>query len=216
MIEENLQVKKVEAKIYPPIPENIYQVELLDINIKSVAKYKKPNELEDVLDFQFTVLDGKDKAGEDLRCRNLWRNFVPTYLYIGKNGKNILYQILEAILDRELTQEEEISSIDTNFLNELIGKQCRVIVKNKKVNDKIYSNIESFLPMETLMPQLTAEEKTTLRTLTQDTQTLVKEAHQALIDAIKSLKDNLKKLDTAVNANTETTTKKIIKIINLT
>jgi hypothetical protein len=158
-IQENIKVEKKEKIEYPPIPENIYQVELLDINTKLVAKYKQPDVLENVLDFQFTILLGKDKKGEDLRCRNLWRNFVPTYLYIGKNGKNALYQILEAILSRELTQEEEMSGIDTNFLNGLIGKQLRVLVKNKKVNDKVYSNIEGFIPIENEFNSLTAEEK---------------------------------------------------------
>lgn len=40
--------------------------------------------------------------------------------------------------------------------------------------------------------ELTAENKTTLRTLAQDTQTLIKEAHSALISGVKSLKDQVK------------------------
>ena len=40
--------------------------------------------------------------------------------------------------------------------------------------------------------ELSTENRTTLRTLAQDTQTLLKNAHQSLNDAIKSLRDALK------------------------
>jgi hypothetical protein len=157
-INQNIVVEKKEGLAYDPIPENIYQVELLDINVKEVFKYKSTTEKENVLDFQFTILSGKDKDGTDLRCRNLWRNYVPTYLYEGAKGKNVLYQIVEKLLKRELTREEE-ATMGTEKLNGLIGKQCRVFVINKTKDDKTYSNIDKFLVAETELPKLTMEEK---------------------------------------------------------
>jgi hypothetical protein len=49
--------------------------------------------------------------------------------------------------------------VDSKLLNTLIGQQCRVVVKNKIVGDKTYSNIASFLPVENQLPPLTEEEK---------------------------------------------------------
>ena len=40
MIEENFKIIKEEAKIYPPLPKNLYQVELLQIELKDAkGKY---------------------------------------------------------------------------------------------------------------------------------------------------------------------------------
>jgi hypothetical protein len=157
MIEQQIKIKKEEKKEYPPIPENVYQCELLDITMKETNKYQS-QEKENVLDFQFTLLNGKDKNG-DLRGRNLWRNYVPMSLYIGKNGKNVLYQIIEAIQNEEMSPEQE-AMLDSQAINSLIGKQVRVVVKNKPdAKGKIWSNIVSFLPIESELPGLTPEEK---------------------------------------------------------
>mgnify|MGYP001564240338 FL=1 len=53
--------------------------------------------------------------------------------------------------------------------------------------------------------ELTKDNKTTLRNLTQEIQTLVNEAHRSLNDAIKLLKDTVKIKRDADKANTETT-----------
>jgi hypothetical protein len=149
-INENIKVEVKEKAEYPPLPEKIYQVELLDITMEKRATYDtrlKPDnekEYENVLSFQFTLLNGKDKEGKALRGRNIWENFVPMYLYIGKNGKNKLYRITEAILGHELTPEEQ-AIMDTQFLNGLISEQCQVVVKNERKGDKIYDRIESFV-----------------------------------------------------------------------
>lgn len=163
MINEPIIVEKKEKMTYKPIPENVYQVELLDIESRNEQTYNskkkplEPKEFEKVLGFQFTLLAGKDEDGS-LRGRNLWENFVPTFLYEGKNGKNKLYQITEALLGRQLTPKDE-AEMDTAFLNGLIGKQCRVGVKWKRSGDKIFSNIDTYFSIESELPKLTAEEK---------------------------------------------------------
>lgn len=54
--------------------------------------------------------------------------------------------------------------------------------------------------------QLTAENKTALKTLTKEIETLIKDAHKALNDGVKALKDAVKlKIEAERNANPETT-----------
>lgn len=168
MLTQEIKVEKKEKKEFAPLPENFYQVELLDIDSEVRPTYKTRNEpkenqiLETILKFQFTLLSGKDKDGSSLRGRNVWENFVPTYLYEGKNGKNKLYQITEALLGHNLTQKEEME-MDTTFLNSLIGSQCRLGIKNTKSGDKVYSNIETYYPIEQEMTALSEEEKEVAR-----------------------------------------------------
>ena len=162
-ITTKFDVEKKEAVTFDPLPEDVYQVELLDITSEERATYdtknkpKSEQEKETILKFQFTLLEGKD--GEDeLRGRNLWMNFVPTYLYDGKNGKNKLYQITEALLGHSLTLEEE-ACLDSDAINKLIGKQCRVMSKQKKDGDKVFDNIAQYLKATSQLDPLTAEEK---------------------------------------------------------
>jgi len=163
MINNEIKVEKKESQDYTPLPDNIYQVELLDITDEQRPTYDTRNnpdetkKYETVLNFQFTLLDGKD-GEEELRGRSLWANFVPTYLYEGKKGKNKLYQITEALLERKLTQEDE-ATMDGTSLNKMVGRQCRVGTKNKTSGDKIYTNIDVYYPADVKGSPLTAEEK---------------------------------------------------------
>jgi len=164
MLYDNLNIPKKEGKTYPPIPKDIYQVELLDITSRETPTYDTKNkpdnekEYEIVLSFQFTLLDGQDN-GESLRGRNVWANFVPTYLYIGKRGKNTLFKIVEALIGRELTPEEEAKGLSGKSLNSLISKQCRVAIEPKKSGDKAFDNITDYYKANILFTALTAEEK---------------------------------------------------------
>lgn len=164
MLNTDLKVGKKEKMTYPPLPEDIYEVELLDITSEEKATYDTRNapegekEFETVMSFQFTLLEGEDK-GEKLRGRNVWQNFVPTYLYIGKKGKNNLYQIIEALLGRDLSPQEEAEGIDGNFLNNLIGKHCRVGIKHKVSGDNVYDNIDSYYKSRGTAAALSSEER---------------------------------------------------------
>lgn len=154
MIDNELEIKKQESVSYPPLPNDVYQVELLDINTKVHPKYMKPDEKEQVFDFQFVVLED----GE-FRARNLWAGYIKTYLYIGKNGKNSLYQVLEAMLGRELTEEEEANGITGKLLNDLIGKQCRLGTEIVVKGEKQYNKITQFLRAKKNLTPLTDDEK---------------------------------------------------------
>lgn len=158
---EDFKSQKVESKSFPLLKNDIYQVQLIDINVSKNKKYKS-EELEDVLSFEFAVLSGKDAEGNDARGRLLSKNFVPSYLFISsKNGKNDLYKIIEAFKGRELTQQEEAEGIDGKYYNGLIGHQIRVLLEkaqSKKDASKFYSNITKFLTADSDLTPLTSEE----------------------------------------------------------
>jgi hypothetical protein len=157
---------KEEGKSFPVLPENIYLTELLDIELQTKPDYNDKSKTQEVLSFQFTCLEGEN------RTRNLWANFVPTSLYISKkNGKNKLYRIVEAMLKRDLTSEEEANGITSDFLNSLIGKQCKVFVEVKQVGDKEFNNILRFMPADVKGAPLSQEEKS---------QCVIKKKEQAL------------------------------------
>lgn len=157
MLPNDFEIKKEERKEYPLLPKNVYQVELLSIDLADAkGKFAKPGEKNFV--FQFTLLAGKDKDA-DLRGRNLWNNFVHTALFIGKKGKCNLWEIVEALIGRELTREEVANGLTGAFLNSLIGKQLKVFVDQKLSGDKTFNNITSYMPADTLLPSLTEAEK---------------------------------------------------------
>jgi len=163
-INQDINIEKKEKMEYPPIPKDVYQSELLDVNMESRPTFdtknypKEEQEMENVLNFQFTLLEGSDSKGE-LRGRNIWANFVPTYLYINKKGKNKLYKIIEALQSKEIDPDQEVLGITQDTLNSLIGKQCRISVEPVIKGDKTYDNITDWLKSNNDMTPLTDEEK---------------------------------------------------------
>ena len=164
MLDDKLQVEKKEKMEYPPIPKDVYPVELLDVTAEEKATYETRNlpqesqDFEIVLNFQFTILKGQDND-TDLRCRNVWANFIPNYLYNGKNGKNKLWRIIEALNGKELTEEEAGKNITGYFLNKLIGKQCRITVEPKTKGDKTWDTITDWLKSNEKLEGLNEEER---------------------------------------------------------
>lgn len=168
MLNPNMELPREEAKEYKPFPEDVYTVELLDVNSKEVETYDSKQErktdmhlepkMETVLDFQFVLLEGKD-GDTDLRGRNIFQNFVPTYLYVSSKGKNKLFQITEALQGQTLSPKQEAEGITGADLNAFIGKQCRVATTNKVSGDKTYSNIDKFLIAKGDFAPLTPKEK---------------------------------------------------------
>lgn len=153
MLPSGINFEEKEKMEYDPLPEDVYQVQLLDVEMQSKPSYDDKTVMEDVLSFQFVVLDDGEFRG-----RSIWKNFVPTYLYNGKKGKNALYQITEAIIRRELKDEDK-QNLSSDFVNTLVGYQCRVTVKNKTTGEgKIFSNIDTFLPAKANINKLTQEE----------------------------------------------------------
>jgi len=161
MLKENRTFQKEESKSFPLLKNDVYQCQLVDVSMSVNNKYQS-DEKEEVLSFEFAVLGVKDAEGTEARTRLLAKNFVPTYLYISrKTGKNWLYKITEALLGRDLSQEEEANGITSQMINSLAGKQCRLLlekVQSKKDSTKFYSNIANILPADSEITPLTSEE----------------------------------------------------------
>ena len=151
MLDPKATYEKKETISFPLLKNDVYSVELIDVVEEEKQKYQAEG-TESKFSFEFAVLNGVDAEGNEARLRLLAKNFVPTFLYIShKTGKNWLYKIVEALLSRELTQQEEAEGLNGEFVNSLIGKQCRVVlekVASKKDATKFYSNISNVLPIE--------------------------------------------------------------------
>lgn len=135
-----LKIEKREGGTFEPLPDDVYTAQLIDIEMEERPSYNDKTKMENVFNLLFAVLD------QDFRGRWTEKRFVPTYLYIGKKGKNSLYEILEAIKGASLSAEEE-AYMGGEYINAQIGKQVRLVVKTQTKGDKKYSNIESFMPV---------------------------------------------------------------------
>ena len=199
MLDENLQTEKKETTKYEVIPSRIYHVELVDITAKEVETYDhkqfvkigqvyldkkkitadKIKTNETVLSFQFTILSGEQ------RLRSVWSNFVPNMLYISnKTGKNKLYKIIEALLGRELTQEEE-AYMGGKFLNSLVGKQCQIVTENITSGEKTFSNPVNWVKATSLLDSLTNVEKEQTKVKHKEEVATIEEGNPDYIDPDK-------------------------------
>lgn len=162
MINENIITEKKEKMEFAPLQPDVYQVQLVDMYDKQVPQYDDKTKYETVFTFYFALLEGIATDLKEARGRILKRGYVPNYFYEGKKGKNVTMQIVEALLGREQTAEEE-AYWDAKNWNAFIGKQLRVLIENTTKDNVTYSNIKSFLPVKTTMEALTEKELTTIR-----------------------------------------------------
>ena len=165
MLDKDVEIEVREKAEYPPLPKNIYQVELLDINSERRPTYETrlkaedEQKLETVLSFQFVLLEGKDDETE-LRGRNVWANFIPCYFYEGRRGKNKLMKIVEAFTGIPIDMKSpEIKSFKVKDLNGYVGQQIRVSLEPQTKGDKTYDTIVDYLIGGTDLEILTEEEK---------------------------------------------------------
>ena len=162
MLIQPISVGKQEGKEYEILSEDIYQVELLDVNQAERPTYetrlmpKEQQKFDLVFNFDFVLLEN------ELRGRRIWANFIPSYFYVSKKtGKNKLYLSVESLLDLDLTIDEytQMEMNAASFLNSLVGKQCRVMIKHKEGKDRIFANPVEFLPVKALLESLSNQEK---------------------------------------------------------
>ena len=159
MIEDKFKVEKREKEDYPLIPLNVYKVELIDVKGEENETYDSrmnpstEKEMETVFTFKFKFLEGVDDKGKSIIGVEILKRFVPNYFWIGSNGKNPLYKIVEAFLGRDLT-EEEVNTFEASKLNALVGKQIKVGVEHKETPKGIYCNINAFYPANPVKPAM--------------------------------------------------------------
>lgn len=139
-----LEGKKIEIRTggdFDPVPMDRYTVMATDVNL--VQQFNQFNgKDEDVLNYQFTILDDKpmpmsDGSEESTRGRYLWKRCRPAL-----NARSWLGKLAKAAMGRDLTKEE----IDAFDPESIIGVQVDVMVEQAESKDgqKVFNNIVSF------------------------------------------------------------------------
>lgn len=149
MITKPLNVEGVAKKDYELLPKDVYQVELLDVEIKEQQKYQS-QEREEVLNFTFVVIEEGKFYG-----RRIWQTC--SQKMAGGQKQSNLYKVLAALEAREFTVEECQNPAflnDEKFMNGQVGKQLRLTVgqKTSETTGKLKNFIDSFLPVKATLP----------------------------------------------------------------
>lgn len=138
-----LQGQKVEIKTtsFDPIPMDKYTCLITDVNLVNQLKFQSTEE-EEVLNYQFQVLDEKPMTGADgvessTRGRFLWKR-----CRLALNSKSWLGKLAKAVIGRDMTSEE-IKSFDPESL---VGKQVDIMLEQAESKDgqKVFNNIVAF------------------------------------------------------------------------
>jgi hypothetical protein len=150
-IDNNYQMPKRERgqsdQKFEPLPQDIYQAQILKVELKKGQKKFNSEETEDIFAFTFVVVDGK------FIKRRLWQDCRMIMNPAWEGGSaSWLYKIFSSANKVELTSEE-CDQIGTKQINELEGKQVRLLVKQKpKADGSIKNVIDSILTVNEDIP----------------------------------------------------------------
>lgn len=139
--------------VFEPLPEDVYQFELIDIDTKEGKKYMS-EEMETQLVFTFAIVEDGNWYG-----RRQWV-YASQKLSSYKDGSK-LYNLLKVVMGREITKEEEAnpaSLINPDFLNTLMGEQVRMtVVQYDKKDGSKGNKVKGFLPVKEKLPAFDKE-----------------------------------------------------------
>lgn len=124
------------AEIPEPIQEGIYTVKITNI-IKQEPRINPFTQMEETrIKFEFLILDSKEKG------KKLFSSVTPKLALEPKTSN--LYKIWSACVGRNPKKDE----FGEFHLSSLIGKTLKVLVNQTEKNDRVFSNIESYLKIE--------------------------------------------------------------------
>lgn len=148
MLDASFTVEASSAKSYPPIPADVYQAQILDIEKRQEKAYQS-EELEDRLNFTFVIVEDGPYYG-----RRFWRSMAPKL--VGGTKQSNLYAFLAVLTGKAFTKEECAKAKDivtADYLNGLVGKQVRLSVSSKVGEDGVERNrVSAFLPVKEELP----------------------------------------------------------------
>lgn len=154
MIEGTYTVKPSILKKFKPFPLDKYQAQVTDVDLyKAISKFS--GQEEELLNFEFTVLDNKnfdymedgEKIIESTRGRRVWKKIRPSLSAGSKKSKASWFYKLVCAIEKKDLSGEELSEIDPNTL---VGQQ--VIIMTEISGD--YNNITGFGPIDKPMPDV--------------------------------------------------------------
>lgn len=141
-----LQGQKVDIKTggdFEPVPMDRYTVLIVDVNLVSQNKFQS-TELEDVLNYQFAILDDKPmpKEGDSDEEKTTRGRFLWKRCRTALNNRSWLGKLAKAAIGRDLTKEEA-EEFDAESI---VGAQVDVMVEQAESKDKqrIFNNIVAF------------------------------------------------------------------------
>lgn len=138
----NVKVEIKKGGDFDPVPMDRYTCAIVDVNLVSQFNQFQGKE-EDVLNYQFQILDDKEMPTKDggeaatTRGRYLWKRCRPAI-----NNRSWLGKLAKAAFGRDLTNAE----IDTFDAESVVGKQVDVMVEQSESKDgqKVFNNIVAF------------------------------------------------------------------------
>lgn len=138
MVPENVANVKSQAVDFKPLPQGVYEAQVIDITFKPKEE-AKPSKYE--AKDKFWILLGVLNAGEN-RGR-LLTHFVTTSFNAGFSGgkSSKLYDFAVAVMGQKL---DDKSGIDVNTL---VGGTLQIVVKHTTVGDTTYANIVEVMEM---------------------------------------------------------------------
>ena len=142
------------SKQFAPMPVDVYQFEVMDIESKMGTKFQS-EELEEKFSFTFVCVERGEFYG-----RRLWRE--TNTKFVGGQKPSNLYGVLCGITGKTFSKEEceDPSFINESLLNGLIGKQIRLSVGQKQSQSgKTVNTITSFLPVKEQLPAFDKDEQ---------------------------------------------------------
>jgi hypothetical protein len=138
MVPENVANVKSQAADFKPLPQGVYEAQVIDITFKP-KEDAKPSKYE--AKDKFWILLGILNAGEN-RGRAL-THFVTSSFNAGFSGgkSSKLYDFAVAVMGQHL---DDKAGIDVNTL---VGGTLQIVVKHTQVGDKTYANIVEVMEM---------------------------------------------------------------------
>lgn len=146
-LDERFSMPKQEMKSFDPLPAGVYQVELVDIEMKDGTDFEG-NPAQN-LSFTFVVIEDGEYYG-----RKLWANAARKFVNGTKQSN--LYKIISGITGKQFSKEECVASDEWMtfiYLNDLLGKQNLLAVSQKEKTTGGKKNvIDSILPVKSELP----------------------------------------------------------------
>lgn len=139
----------MKKKVYPPLPNDVYQFQVVDVTESLKASYNDPEEVEPALKFVLRCIEEGPYYGS-------FQWVEPTVKLVGGNKPSKLYSFLQALghefSKEQCTKQDEV--LTGEFINSLIGEQVRLTLSIvKKDGDMVGRNkIEGFLPVKNVLP----------------------------------------------------------------
>jgi hypothetical protein len=136
-----------KSKEYPPLPEDVYQVFIKDVELTKGKAYQSNDEIWQ-LNFTFQVLEEGEFYG-----RRLWKRITPVISAAKANKKPANFNLVYEAVYKKTPYENQLAAINASVINDFIGKQLRLAVREAVSEEgKPVNRIDSYLATKKELP----------------------------------------------------------------